>query len=129
MRLITIVLAAYFFLLSFAPNMQGAQLLNLSSFVEHYEDHLQTNPSSSLLTFIKDHYFSQINDLDKEHNSLPLKTSINNSVGVYTCEQNAIKFIPFEEIVFSTKEEKFTVYEEAYNFNKFHSVWHPPRIC
>jgi hypothetical protein len=103
MRLITIVLAAYFFLLSFAPNMQGAQLLNLSSFIDHYEQHLETNPSSSLLTFVKEHYFSQINEFDKEHNNLPLKTSINNCVGVYTCEQNSLKFIPIDSLTFSNK--------------------------
>lgn len=129
MKLFTIVLAAYFFLLSFAPNMQGAQLMNLSSFIEHYDDYLQTKPGSSLITFVKEHYFNQINEFDKEHKNLPFKTSINNCVGVYTCEQSAIKFIPFEEVLFSSEKEKFTVYEEAYNFNKFHSVWHPPRNC
>jgi hypothetical protein len=129
MRFITIVLAVYFFLLSFAPNMQGVQLLNLSSFIEHYEDYLQSKPSSSLITFVKEHYFSQINEFDKEHKNLPFKTVSSNTVVVYTCEQNAIKITPFEEVVFSTKKEKFTVYEEAYNFNKFHSVWHPPRNC
>jgi hypothetical protein len=129
MRFITIVLAVYFFLLSFAPNMQGAQLLNLSSFIEHYEDYLQTKSGSSLITFVKEHYFSQINEFDKEHKNLPFKTVSTNAIVVYTCEQNTIKITPFEEVVFSTKKEKFTVYEEAYNFNKFHSVWHPPRNC
>lgn len=129
MRFFTIVLAVYFFLLSFAPNMQGAQLLNLSSFIEHYEDYLQTKSGSSLITFVKEHYFSQINEFDKEHKNLPFKTVSTNAVVVYTCEQNAIKITPFEEVVFLTKKEKFAVYEEAYNFNKFHSVWHPPRNC
>jgi hypothetical protein len=129
MRFITIVLAVYFFFLSFAPNMQGAQLMNLSSFIEHYDDYLQTKPGSSLITFIKEHYFSQINEFDKEHKNLPFKTVSTNTVVVYTCEQNAIKITAFEEVVFSTKKEKFTDYEEAYNFNKFHSVWHPPRNC
>jgi hypothetical protein len=47
----------HFFVLSLAPNMQGAQFLNLSNFIDHYQEHLERNENSNLISFIQEHYF------------------------------------------------------------------------
>ena len=129
MKIANLILAAYFFLLSLAPNMQGFQFLNISSFVEHYENHLDNNPSSTLYSFVKEHYFSQLTEFDEEHNDLPLKSAVSHSLVVFTCELNSIRLSYVEEVHFSVKKEKFSSYEEGYFFNRNHSVWHPPKMC
>lgn len=129
MKIANLILATYFFLLSLAPNMQGFQFLNISIFVEHYEDHLDRNPSSTLFSFVKEHYFNQLTEFDKDHNNLPLKTSVSSSITVFTCELNSIRLTSIEEVHFSVKKEKFSTYEEGYFFDRNHSVWHPPQLC
>ena len=91
MKTANLILAAYFFLLSLAPNMQGFQFLNISSFVEHYEEHLDRNPSSTLISFVKEHYFNQLTDFEEEHNNLPMKTAVANTLVVFTCEINIFR--------------------------------------
>jgi hypothetical protein len=118
-KIANLILATYFFLLSLAPNMQGFQFLNISSFVEHYEEHLDRNPSSTLISFVKEHYFNQ----------LPMKTAVANTLVVFTCEFNAIRLSSIEEVHFSVKKEKFSTYKEGYFFDRNHSVWHPPQLC
>lgn len=129
MKIAKLLLAAYFFLLSLAPNMQGFQFLNISSFVEHYEDHLDRNPSSTLFSFVKEHYFNQLTDFEEEHNNLPMKTAVANTIVVFTCEFNLLKLQTSEEFGFSVKKEKFSIYKEGYFFDRNHSVWHPPQLC
>ena len=129
MKTANVILAAYFFLLSLAPNMQGFQFLNISSFVEHYEDHLDRNPSSTLFSFVKEHYFNQLTEFEEEHNNLPMKTAVANTIVVFTCEFNVFRLTSIEEVHFSVKKEKFSTYEEGYFFDRNHSVWHPPQLC
>lgn len=129
MKFVTLFLSAYFFLLSLAPNMQGFQFLNISSFVEHYEQHLDRNPESTLLSFVKEHYFSQLTEFEEEHDNLPLKTAVAHSIVVFTCEINNLRIFPTEEVQLSTKKQKFSTYKEGYFFNRNHSVWHPPKMC
>ena len=109
--------------------MQGFQFLNISSFVEHYEEHLDRNPSSTLISFVKEHYFNQLTDFEEEHNNLPMKTAVANTLVVFTCEFNAIRLSSIEEVHFSVKKEKFSTYKEGYFFDRNHSVWHPPQLC
>lgn len=109
--------------------MQGFQFLNISSFVEHYEQHLDRNPESTLLSFVKEHYFSQLTEFEKEHDNLPLKTAVAHSIVVFTCEINNLRIFPTEEVQLSTKKQKFSTYKEGYFFNRNHSVWHPPKMC
>ena len=129
MKVVTFFLAMYFFLLSLAPNMQGFQFLNSSNFIEHYEQHLDRNPSSTLLSFVKEHYFSQLTEFDEEHSNLPLKVAVSNSIAVFTCEFNLLRVPTIEEVQLSIKKEKFSTYKEGYFFNRNHAVWHPPKMC
>ena len=109
--------------------MQGFQFLNISSFVEHYEEHLDRNPSSTLFSFVKEHYFNQLTDFEEEHNNLPLKTAVANTLVVFTCEINIFCLTSIEEVHFSVKKEKFPTYKYGYFFVRNHSVWHPPKMC
>ena len=84
MKIANIILASDLFLLLLAPNMQVFQFLYISSFVEHYEDHLDRNPSSTLFSFVKEHYYNQLTDFEEEHNNLPLKTAVANTLVVFT---------------------------------------------
>jgi len=103
-----IILASYFFLLSLVPNMQGFQFLNISSFVEHYEDYFDRNPSTTLFSFVKEHYFGILMEFEEEFNNLPRKTAFSSSIIVFTCELNSVRLASVEEDYFSVKKEKFS---------------------
>ena len=129
MKISNLILEAYFFLLSLAPHIQGFLFLNFSTFVEHYEEHLARHPCSTLFSFVKEHYFNQLTDFEEEHNNLPLKTAVANTLVVFTCEINIFRLTSIEEVHFSVKKERFSTYKEGYFFDRNHSVWHPPQLC
>lgn len=128
MRLTSFILMLYFSLLSLAPNWQGIQLLNASAFIDHYEDYQRESRNGNIFTFIHEHYFNHIQDFDKAHEKLPLKTSVQVAT-IYFTE----KFDVPTPVVHSNDE----VYgEHLRNFSKectfipndFQSIWHPPQL-
>jgi len=116
-------------MLSLAPNMQGIQLVNMSNFIEHYEEHVDRNPEASIFTFVKEHYFNQLTAFEKEHSHLPLKSTISTGFIVFACEFSKVEIIQINDFAISHKKEKFTAFEEAYFFKNYHFIWHPPKSC
>ena len=128
MRVFNLLFSIYFFILSFAPNMQGAQFLNLSNFIEHYQDHLSRNEDSDLLSFVQEHYFNNLTEFEKDHKHLPLKLNIQVSTGVMSFEKYDLK--PITEYVphfIETNSRNESKHSSFYNKN-FHSIWQPPQI-
>ncbi len=70
MRIICFLFMLYFSLLSLAPNWQGVQLLNASAFIEHYEDHQLESKDASIFSFIKEHYFNELDFINRKYLSL-----------------------------------------------------------
>ena len=128
MRFIASLLGLYFFILSLAPNMQGAQFLNLSNFIEHYQDHLSRNENSDLLSFVKEHYFNNLTEFEKDHKHLPLKANIQVATGVMNYERFDLKLVT-EEIarLIESSSRNNSKHSSFYNKN-FHTIWQPPQI-
>lgn len=118
----------YFSLLSLAPNWQGIQLLNASAFIEHYQDYQMESKGGTLISFIKEHYFNQLSDFDKEHERLPLKTTVQ-VAAVYYTEKFEIPIpvvnVP-EELVRDMNRNNTRM--SSFISNDFHSIWHPPQL-
>lgn len=128
MRFIASLLGLYFFILSLAPNMQGAQFLNLSNFIEHYQDHLTRNENSDLLSFVKEHYFNNLTEFETDHKHLPLKANIQVTTGVMNFERFDLKLVT-EEIarLIESSSRNNSKHSSFYNKN-FHTIWQPPQI-
>ncbi len=129
MKVLAYFLAFYFFVLSLAPNMQGAQVLNLPTFVSHFQQHQQRNPGASLVSFVKEHYFSRLNEFEKEHKNLPFKSVIPIAVGACIVEKYTVFPAEWEQVVFSEKSDKIITQNENCLSPSFYSVWNPPKSC
>lgn len=128
MKFISHILVAYFFILSLAPNMQGAQFLNLNNFIEHYQEHLEQNENANLFSFVKEHYFNRLNEFEKDHRNLPLKLNIQVSTAVLKCDHVNIKFITEESFTLKELSVKNESYKKSFYNKNFHSIWQPPQI-
>ncbi len=129
MKAIAPLLALYFFLLSIAPNLQGVQLLNLSNFIEHYEQHTERNPESTLLSFIKEHYFSNVTEFEKEHQHLPLKTNLTVSNVSLVCDFPQFTWIKFSDVPSFELQQKLNIrYLFGYVHERNQAIWHPPQL-
>ena len=128
MKFISYILVAYFFILSLAPNMQGAQFLNLNNFIEHYQEHLEQNENANLFSFVKEHYFNRLNEFEKDHRNLPLKLNIQVSTAVLKCDNVNIKFITEESYDFNELSVKNESFKKSFYNKNFHSIWQPPQI-
>jgi hypothetical protein len=128
MRILYFFLSIYFFILSLAPNMQGAQFLNLSNFIEHYQDHLARNENSDLLSFVKEHYFNNLTEFEKDHKHLPLKANIQVSTGVMSFEKFDVKVVTEDIPNFIESSSKNESKHSSFYNKNFHSIWQPPQI-
>jgi hypothetical protein len=128
MRVFNILLALYFFILSLAPNMQGAQFLNLSNFIEHYQDHLLRNENSDLLSFVQEHYFNNLTEFEKDHKHLPLKVNIQVATGVMNFEIFDLKLVAEEMLNYKELATRNESKNSSYYNKNFHSIWQPPQI-
>jgi len=128
MRMFSFILTLYFFVLSIAPNMQGAQFLNLNNFIDHYQEHLERNENSNLISFIQEHYFNRLTEFEKDHKHLPLKVNIQLATGVMNCEKFDLKLVTeyFPSYIESSSMNE-SKHCSFYNKN-FHSIWQPPQI-
>ena len=74
MRLLVIGLTLVFGLISSAPNFQGAQFLKWPELFKHYSEHQSGEESfSSMLSFLKEHYFNNEHQ-GKNEQHMPFKT-------------------------------------------------------
>ena len=128
MRILYFFLSIYFFILSLAPNMQGAQFLYLSNFIEHYQDHLARNENSDLLSFVKEHYFNNLTEFEKDHKHLPLKANIQVSTGVMSFEKFDVKVVTEDIPNFIESSSKNESKHSSFYNKNFHSIWQPPQI-
>lgn len=128
MRVFYSLFSIYFFILSFAPNMQGAQFLNLSNFIEHYQDHISRNQNSDLLSFVQEHYFNNLTEFEKDHKHLPLKLNIQVATGVMNFEKFDLKPITEEIPNFVESSSKNESKHSSFYNKNFHSIWQPPQI-
>lgn len=108
--------------------MQGAQLLNLSNFIEHYQDHLSRNENSDLLSFVQEHYFNNLTEFEKEHKHLPLKVNIQVATGVMNFEKFDLKLVTEDILNYNELPSRNESKHSSYYNKNFHSIWQPPQI-
>jgi hypothetical protein len=128
MKLISILFAILFGVLSLAPNMQGGQFLKFNELVEHYEKHQEGNkPFSSFFSFVKNHYFSNSTSSEDENN-MPFKsTVVTITVLAHIHSEISIPRIqdPFESIesplLYGEPSDKIV----AVSLN----IWNPPKMA
>lgn len=128
MRLMSFILMLYFTLLSLAPNWQGIQLLNASAFIEHFQDYQAESRDGNILTFIQEHYFNQVQDFDKEHEKLPLKSSVQVSAIYFTEKFDVPTPVVQSNIEFQRDENRNESKLGVFISNDFHAIWHPPQL-
>lgn len=109
--------------------MQGAQLLNLPTFVSHLQEHQERNPGASFVSFVKEHYFSRLTDFEKEHKNLPFKSILPISVGACIVEKYAVQPVEWIHVSFPEKSQKIVALNENCLSQSFYSVWNPPKHC
>ena len=128
MKSVSFVLMLYFSLLSLAPNWQGIQLLNISAFIEHYDEYCQEKQDATLLSFVQEHYFNQVKEFDKDHEKLPLKTSVQVAAIYYTEKfETPQPIVQSNEEIFRVKNQNNSKHK-SFISNDFHSIWHPPQL-
>lgn len=127
MKWFVILFAAYFGMLSIAPNFQGAQLLNISSLIEHYRSDINQS-NNNFYSFLVDHYANSSSHSDKRHESLPFK-SVNTygaSILIYVPNNNAISVsLSPNEL---RKETGCYNYINSYSLQDLSDVFHPPKL-
>lgn len=118
----------YFVLLSLAPNWQGIQWLNAPAFVEHYKAYQKEHATGDIFDFIKEHYFSQIKEFDKDHEKLPLKSTVQ-TMPIYIADRFEIpEPIVNETIDFAQHVDRNNSRSNSFIAENFHRIWHPPQL-
>jgi hypothetical protein len=128
MRLISFLLMLYFSLLSLAPNWQGVQLLNASAFIEHYQEYQAESKDATLFSFIQEHYFNEFTEFDKEHEGLPLKTTVQVAAIYFSEKFEAPIPVVQSNDEFITDVNRNNSKAVSFISNDFHSIWHPPQL-
>jgi hypothetical protein len=118
----------YFSLLSLAPNWQGIQLLNAKAFIEHYQDYQVESKEGTLFSFIQEHYFNQLADFDKEHEGLPLKTTVQVAAVYFTEKFETPIPVVHVPVEFVRDMNRNNTRMSSFISNDFHSIWHPPQL-
>ena len=126
MRTAVLIFTLVFWMLSMAPNLQGAQLLKFGELIEHYEQHQSSNESfGSFLSFVQDHYFNNLHH-GKNEGHMPFKSTISGAY-VLHIQENKIDSIS----VSVENIEKASHYFGEPNGSLDDptiSVWNPPRM-
>jgi hypothetical protein len=125
MRIWVTILSAYFFILSLAPNLQGAQIFRLSALIQHYIEHQKSNDDfDSFISFIQEHYSAKHKTSGSEEN-LPFKSTI--------VTVTLLVFQPFHidqpQLMNAFAQRQKMVFKEpiASIKNRNGSVWNPPQ--
>ncbi len=128
MKLISILFAILFGVLSLAPNMQGGQFLKFNELVEHYEAHQEGHkPFSSFLSFVKDHYFNNSTSSEDENN-MPFKSNVV-TVTVLAHIQSDITIPKFQQLI-ETVEIPLIFGEPCDKIVAVSlSIWNPPKMA
>lgn len=127
MRFLVILFALYFTILSVAPNFQGSQLLRFSVLLDHYKhDSRQTN--EDFISFLIDHYANSSLPNDKEHHSLPFKSTTSFGAPVLIFQPVSE---PLKAFIFVTPYSPTNVdvtYLNLYAHSKSSNIFHPPKL-
>jgi hypothetical protein len=127
MRYWVILFTLYFSILSVAPNFQGSQLLRLSVLLDHYKhDSRQTN--EDFISFLIDHYGNSSLPNNKEHHSLPFKSTTSFGAPILIFQPVSE---PLNTLVFTTPvahTNMYVAYLNLYAHNKCSSIFHPPKL-
>ena len=118
----------YFSLLSLAPNWQGIQLLNVSAFMEHYQEYQAESKDGDVISFIKEHYFNKFTDFDKDHEKLPLKTTVQVATVYFTEEFQEPTPVVNSNVELCNQAHKNNSKLISFIGNDFHSIWQPPQL-
>lgn len=127
MRFLVILLALHFFMLSIAPNFQGAQLLRISALIEHYQ-HDSSKNNQNFLQFLIEHYANSSLPKDQDHHSLPFKSVSQFGAPVLMLHPSG-EFLKTSWIeVISTFSEHDFSYFNFYFHKKLTNIFHPPKM-
>ncbi len=101
------------------------QLVKLPALFSHYIEHRQLDTQLSFVSFIKEHYQSDVDHSDSKHQNLPFKShecqSINQILVLDTHHANlALVYAQIED-------EKFEIIPDFYNSERVASIWQPPQ--
>jgi hypothetical protein len=127
MRVLSMVLAIYFGLLSLAPQWQGLEFFKFDALISHYEAYQKECNEPSLWSFVQEHYLQQVNEKQHDHRQLPFKSvQTNTLVTLFMPTSGAQVLVQSSEISF-TKDLIFSAPESISN-NDFFECWHPPQL-
>ncbi len=127
MRYWVILFTLYFSILSVAPNFQGSQLLRLSVLLDHYKHDSRQN-NEGFISFLIDHYANSSLPNDKEHHSLPFKSTTSFGAPILIFQPVSE---PLNALVFTTPiahTNMYVAYLNLYAHNKCSSIFHPPKL-
>ena len=127
MRLISLILALYFGLLSLAPQWLGLEFFKLDALFEHYAQFQQEEKQDGFWCFVKEHYLQQVNDKQKEHRELPFKSVQSNS--------HITLFMPVKSPAISLSNPDLGISRQnilsaptSVAINDYFEFWHPPQL-
>jgi hypothetical protein len=128
MRLFSFLFVLYFSLLSLAPNWQGIQLLNATAFIEHFQEHQSELKGWTLFSFVKEHYFNELDHSDKKHKELPLKTTVQVTAICFAEKFETPTPVVYANMELISDKNRNEGKMNSFISNDFHSIWQPPQL-
>ena len=127
MRLISLVLAIYFSLLSLAPKWLGLEFFKLDALFEHYAQFKQEKKQDGFWNFVQEHYLQQVNESQQEHRELPFKSVQSNALITLFMPLNS-PYISIPKAVIDLSRRQILSAPTSVSVNDLFEFWHPPQL-
>ena len=127
MRIMSLVLALYFGLLSLAPQWQGLEFFKLDALFDHYAQYQQEKDDGGFLSFVHEHYLQQVTENHQEHRELPFKSAQANVLItlVMPTPSTSVSFV--NPPILQSKQNILSA-PTSVSINDFFECWHPPQL-
>ncbi len=127
MRIMSLVLALYFGLLSLAPQWQGLEFFKLDALFDHYAQYQQEIEAGGFLSFVHEHYLQQVTENHQEHRELPFKSAQANVLItlVMPTPSTSVSFV--NPPILQSKQNILSA-PTSVSINDFFECWHPPQL-
>jgi hypothetical protein len=127
MRLMSMVLAIYFGLLSLAPQWQGLEFFKLDALLDHYAQYQQEKEAGGFLSFVQEHYLQQVTENHQEHRELPFKSAQVN-VLITLVMPTPCTSVSFVNPPIHLSRQTILSAPTSISSNDFFECWHPPQL-
>jgi hypothetical protein len=127
MRIMSLVLAIYFGLLSLAPQWQGLEFFKLDALFDHSAQYQQEKDDGGFLSFVHEHYLQQVTENHQEHRELPFKSAQANVLItlVMPTPSTSVSFV--NPPILQSKQNILSA-PTSVSINDFFECWHPPQL-